>query len=92
MPGVNSCAGGEKGQSPSLHSAPGVQTGCPALLLTDHIAGAAGPPAFQGWLQLGPWLEQQIKLWGKERDKNVKCSVLVVDVGGAVKLICENQA
>lgn len=27
-PGINSCAGGEKGQSPSLHTAPG-QDGLP---------------------------------------------------------------
>lgn len=42
-----------------------VRTGCPALLLTDHVTGAPGP-ASQGQLPLGPRLEQQIKLWRKE--------------------------
>lgn len=68
-----------------------VRTGCPALLLTDHVTGAPGP-ASQGQQPLGPQLEQQIKLWRKEGNKDMKWSVLMVDLGEAVELICENQA
>lgn len=46
-----------------------VVTGCPALLLPNHITDASGP-ASQGWLPLGQQLEQQIKLeeggWGHD--------------------------
>lgn len=88
MPGVNSFAEGEKGQSPSLTLLLGGQ----AALLCSQNTYRCCCPASLGWLPLGPWSEHNIKLGRKEGDKDMKCSVLMVGVGEAVKLRCENQA
>lgn len=45
-------------------------TGCPVLLLPDHITDAS-VPAFLGWLLFWEQLEQQIKLWRDEEGEDI---------------------